>query len=93
MPICYGLPGRRCCWQELSVLFSGGIELSSRAPGRLMQFRGLSLLTLGLSPCALGAALWWIAARPDARNAPLVQVAVGAAIGLMVMALLLANTV
>lgn len=73
------------------VLFSGNLQFPSRSPGKVTQFAGLSLLLFGLSPCLLGATMWWLADKPDARYSTGVQLAIGAAIGCMIMALLLAK--
>lgn len=73
------------------LLFSGNLQFASRSPGKVTQFAGLSLLLFGLSPCLLGAIMWWLADKPDGRNNLGVQIAIGAAIGCMIMALLLAK--
>lgn len=75
----------------VALLLSGNLQLASRTPGKVIQFTGLSLLLFGLSPSVLGATMWWLSDKPHARNSAGVQLAIGAAIGCMIMALLLAK--
>ena len=75
----------------LVLWLRGHLEIPTRRGDAMTHLVGLSMFCFGLCPVLVGGSLTWTAGKPHLLNSPGQRAAIGAGIGCMVLALVLAR--